>query len=445
MRNKKNIFIIIIIIVSSLCHCSYATSSINSSAQQPVVDQSEPQVFAESAILLDYDANKILYEKNSKKEMYPASTTKLLTAVLAVEKCSDLSQKATVSYYAVHTVPYSYSIANLQPGEQISIKDLLSTLLIQSANESAYVLAEYIANNGNNYSTGSSESSKVAFEKSISVFSDMMNQKAKELGCENSNFVNPNGVHNEKHYTSAYDLMLIGKQAYSDSTIRSICKSTEYSLENTSIYTGEKRAFKTTNLLLLSERKGFYKYANGLKTGYTDAAQSCIIASAQKDDRNLIAVVLHSDDEADDNASRESDCKRLFEYGFNHFSNEILRNKDDIVQELSIFNATKETRSLNALCLNELKTLVITGEPLNITPEISINKTLAPISKGEVIGTISYTVNGETLSSDLIADHDVYPINYALIIIVLALIIIVILFIWISLGKRNKKRYKSKK
>ena len=142
---------------------------------------SDIDVYADAATLLDVNTGKSLYSKNADQRMYPASTTKLLTAIIVTEKCSDLSQKAKVSYYAVHSVPYSYSIANLYMNEEFSISDLLHSLLIASANDSAFVLAEYIANNGNNYQTDSSNDTKLQFENSISVFSDMMNLKAKEL------------------------------------------------------------------------------------------------------------------------------------------------------------------------------------------------------------------------------------------------------------------------
>ena len=299
MKRKVIIYILIFMIV--LSGCSYAEPIMFSEqATMPTA----PEVFAESAILLDVDSDKILYEKNANKTMYPASTTKLMTAILTMENCKDLDEKALVSYYAVNEVPYSYSIADLRPGEELSIKDLLYALLLPSANDAAYVLAEYMANNGNNYSASDGSANKEKFEQSLAKFSDMMNEKAKSLGCKSTHFVNPNGIHADNHVSSAYDLMLIGKEAYGNSTIRSICKTLKYSLPNTSVYTGETRVVTTTNLLISPDRTGYYEYANGLKTGYTDLAQSCIISSASKGDRNLIAVILHSNTESTDEINR---------------------------------------------------------------------------------------------------------------------------------------------
>ncbi len=421
-KHLLSAFLVVLILLSfNVCY-SIETSS---DEIQQIIKNAQPQVFADSAILLDVDSNKVLYEKNSKNLMYPASTTKLLTAILVVEHCSDLSQKVNISYYAVNSVPYTYSTANIQPGEQFSIKDLLNALLIESANEAAYALAEYVSNEGNNYLTDESQTTRLLFESSMASFSTMMNEKAKQLGCNNTNFVNPNGIHNENHYSTAYDLMLIGKYAYSNSIIRAICQKTQFSLPNTNIYNGEIRTFKTTNALLRIDKPGFYAYANGLKTGYTDAAQSCIIASANKGDRNLIAVILHSPESEDENASRENDCKRLFEYGFNVFTNSVLVKQGSIVKQIRIENGTENTSVLNLISDSELKTLVINQAPIDITPEIEITKNQAPISQGEIVGSIEYNINGEILKANLLAEHSVLKADFTYIIIILVCIFII--------------------
>ena len=445
MKFKKllSTFLVVLILLSfNVCYSAETSSE----EIQQIIQSNKPQVFADSAILLDVDYNKILYEKNSQNLMYPASTTKLLTAILVVEHCSDLSQNVNISYYAVNSVPDTYSMANIQPGEQISIKDLLNALLIESANEAAYALAEYVSNEGNNYLTDESQTTRLLFESSIASFSTLMNEKAKQLGCNNTNFVNPNGIHNENHYSTAYDLMLIGKYAYSNSIIRSICQKTQFSLPNTNVYNGEIRTFKTTNSLLRIEKSGFYAYANGLKTGYTDPAQSCIIASANKGDRNLIAVILHSPESEDENASRESDCKRLFEYGFNVFTNSVLIKQGSIVKQIRIENGTESTAVLNLISDSELKTLMINQAPIDITPEIEITKGQAPISQGEVVGSVTYNINGEMLKANLIAEHSVIREDFTYIIIILVCIFLIFIICLVLLIiyklKHNKDEHK---
>lgn len=161
---RKFITLIIAIIILSSINFSYASEQIQQSTNDKL------NINAESAILIDEQSGNVLYEKNSSQRMYPASTTKLLTAILIAEKYQDLSQKANVSYYAVHKVPYSYSIASLIPGEQISLKDLLDSLMVASANDSAFVLAEYMANDGNNYPINSSADAETKFKNSIESF-----------------------------------------------------------------------------------------------------------------------------------------------------------------------------------------------------------------------------------------------------------------------------------
>ena len=400
-------------------------------------------IYAESGILIDAESGKTLYEKNSTTRMYPASTTKLVTAILTLDNCN-LDDIAKVSYYSVHSVPYSYSIANLQPGEELTIRELLYSLMVASANDSAYVLAQYIVNKGNGYDTGSSSSAKAKFNEDIATFSDMMNSKAKELGCVSTNFVNPNGIHNENHYSSAYDLALIGKAAYSNSTLRTIASTVTYTLPNNEVYTGDSRIFNTTNLLLRKGRKGYYEYANGLKTGYTDAAGFCIIASSEKNGVNLIAVILNSDNTTNSATSREADCKRLFEYGFNNYSYSNLISSGDVATNINIANGKSDCKSLDLTASSDIRALVHSGEAIDVTPEISITKSSAPISSGEVVGTISYTLDGITYNSDLIATHDVYSASYLNFILILLCTFALLLFLVTIFSNKSKKATRKK-
>lgn len=172
--NCKKIFFLIFVII--FCFSSYCFAAV-------------PDVQCPSAVLIHADTGKILYEKESNKTMYPASTTKIMTAILVLEN-AQLTDIATVSSNAVKSVPAGYSRANLQVGEQFTIDQLLHVLLIPSANDAANVLAEHIAG-------------------SIAEFANMMNQKAVEIGCKNTHFVNPSGIHSNDHYSTAYDLALI--------------------------------------------------------------------------------------------------------------------------------------------------------------------------------------------------------------------------------------------
>ncbi len=409
-------------------------------------------ITAKACILMDADSGIIMYNKNAHEKAFPASTTKLVTALLVLENCN-LNDKATVSYYAVKSVPLTYSISDLRPGETFTIKDLLYTLMVGSSNDSAYVLAQYIASGGNNYPIDSSQNAKSAFSSSIEIFSNMMNDFAAKLGCTSTHFVNPNGIHNENHYSTAYDLALIGRCAYKNQRLMSIVSCQEYELPNSNIYQGNPRKCKCTNLLLYKNLPSYYEYANGLKTGYTDAAGSCIVASSKKGDMNLIAVILgaeksdynilNSNKKEISKTSRENICKILFDYGFNNYSYMNLIKANDIATSFNVINGNNEHKSLDLIVKDDINALVKKDEIVDITPNIKITKYLAPISKNSVIGSITYKINGRILSSDLLASHDVEPASYMHLII--ALLVIVLLFLLLLIIVIIKAKSSSKK
>lgn len=187
-------------------------------------------------------------------------------------------------------------------GEKLHVEDLMHVLLIPSANDAANVLAEHVSG-------------------SIASFCDLMNKRAKELGCTGSNFANPSGVHDDNLYTTAYDLSLIARHALNFEVFRKIITTTKYTLPSTEAYPKADRTFAHTNLLLNPNYKNYYyEYATGIKTGYTDAAKDCIVASAKKDDIEFIAVTLGNS--RNDNWLREKyvDCKTLFNFAFDNYT-----------------------------------------------------------------------------------------------------------------------------
>ena len=385
---------------------------------------SDLTIDSEACILIDADFGKVLYEKNSSKRLYPASTTKVMTAILTVENCN-LQDNVTVSYWAINSVPPTYTMGYIKEGQVLTVEELLNITMIASANDAAYVLAEYIANLDNpDYLKDSSAEAKTSFENSIAEFSEMMNNKAKEIGCLDTNFVNPNGIHNENHYSTAYDLALIGKYAYSNSVIKSIGSKATYDLPKNAV--NNHTVYRSTIALLRSDSKYYYEYANGMKTGYTDPAGYCIIATAKKDDMNLLAVVLHGRYLEDGTATRESDCIKLFNYGFENYTSTALIKEGDIAKTISVVNGTDESDSLDLVCTNTLDCVVDSGEVIDITPVINV---IAPIAKGEVVGTITYTIDDIEYSSDLIASHDVYSSDAKSLIIVLSIIFVILLII----------------
>ena len=417
----RKIFLLLILFI-----LSFNIFCINSFAESTL-----PSVYSPSCILMDADSGKILYSKNANAKMYPASTTKIMTAILTLENCK-LDDIAVASHNAVYSIPYGYSVATIQEGEELTIEQLLNVLLIPSANDAAVVLAEHIAG-------------------SVESFADLMNAKAVELGCKNTHFVNPNGIHNENHYSTAYDLALIGKYAMQFNTFKAIVRKTSCSLPKTNKYDKEDRLFNTTNELIKknyssSPTNYYYQYATGAKTGYTDAAKSCIVATATKDDISLIAVVLHCGTTDTGLSERPIDCKTLFEYGFNNYSMKTIAPKDAIAEQVTVKDATKETEFLDLLYSDDLSGLVPNDIDIStITPDIEITENLsAPIFEGTNVGTITYTIDGFDYSCNLLASHTVYKSNFTKTLLELILLIFFLFILAKFLKFKNKRRSKRK-
>lgn len=389
-------------------------------------EEGVPNINSPSALLMDLSSGKILYEKNIDQKMYPASLTKIMTATIALENC-DLNDIATVSYDAVMTLSSGYVTANLQVGEELTIEQLLYVLMVGSSNDAAIVLAEHISG-------------------SVEEFSKLMNEKAKEIGCTSTNFVNPNGAHDENHYSTARDLALISKYAMQNETFRTLVKTTSYKLPVTNKYENEDRLFTTTNSLLIVNNNDradnyYYKYATGIKTGFTTPAGNCLIASANKGDLELLTVVLGAGQNKQGLSERYIDTINLFEYGYDTYSLKEVVKAGGIIQTTNVRNATRDTKKLDAVVKNDVSVLIKNDDKDNaLLPEVHINENLkAPIKKGDVIGTVKYTVEGIEYTEDLVANNDVKKSRF---LINTMIIIIIISFVYLYL-KSNKKRKKN--
>lgn len=377
----NKIFFIIIFILSFLTIEAYAET---------------PEITAYSAIVFDCTDNRILYEKNCHEKIYPASMTKVLTAILVIENCN-LSDEVTISKNAIEQIESGYLTSNLKEGEILTVEQLLNLLLISSYNDIANVLAEYVAGN-------------------TEEFVVMMNNKAKEIGCTNSNFVNSSGIHNQEHYSTAYDLALIGKYAMQFPEIREIVNKIYYKLGATNKYSGEDRIYETTNEILLSGSTNYYKYAKGIKTGFTTPAGNCLMTYSEKNDLPLIAVVT----KATTSDSRYEDTKQILEYAYSNNEIKTIVNAETTLQTLNIKNATKDTKKLRIITENKITAVVNKDtEITSAEPKIELLDNLkAPIKKGEVIGKVTYEVQGKKYETNLLAAEDVEKTEIGIIIII---------------------------
>ena len=420
---KKSILIMCLVILLTITFCPnfvFADEVSSISINSP------------SAILIDSYTNKVLYEKNSNERRYPASITKVMTAIIVLEKCS-LDEVATVSPEAVLEIGPGYVSANLQVGENFTIEQLLNVLMVASSNDAAIVLAEHISG-------------------SVEEFSVLMNEKAKELGCLDTNFINPNGVHSQNHYSTAYDLALIGSYAMKNETFRNIVAKTSYSLPATSEYPVEDRYFTTTNSLIIVNNNQradnyYYKYATGIKTGFTTPAGNCLIASSKKDNFELITVVLGAPETKNGLSGRFVDTISLFDYGYDTYNIKEILKQGTIVQTYNVKGASKDTKRLDIVVEDTVSVLTKKSTSSeNFLPEVKINENLkAPIKKNDVIGTITYVVEDITYTENLIANSDVKPSKWFFTIIEIIFIILIILTILkIRLINKKKKRLKLK-
>lgn len=366
---KKIIMIVIMLSVFNYNSIVYGENS----------NLAQEDINGEAAILIDGKTGDILFEKNMNKKMYPASTTKMLTGILAIEQ-GNMDKLVTVDDDTPYEI-YGTHIA-LEPGEQLRFKELLNATLIESANDAAVVIAKDMAGD-------------------VESFAKMMNKKAKEIGALNSNFVNPSGLHDDNHFSTAYDLAMIAKYGMQNDQFRNIVKNYKYTIEPTNIKT-EKRVMYSANKLLYSTKKinvdgknTEIKYDNaiGVKTGYTEQAGNSVVSAVEKDGRLLISVVLKS---AGNNLW--IDTHKLLNYGLNNFDKKLLGFKNEFVENIKIENGNKNyvTGVIGENVTTPLKN-TIEGE---ISKKVNINKNIkAPIEKGQVLGNVEYVLNGETIKT----------------------------------------------
>ena len=264
---------------------STGTSTETSAAASTV---SAPQISSEGAVLMDADTGELLYSKNSETKYYPASITKLMTALLVAER-TNLSDTVTFSKAATTNLEAGAVTLNMAEGDKLTVEQCLYGLMLKSANDVANGLAEHVSG-------------------SVSSFAQLMNAKAKELGCTNTNFVNPNGLNNSNHYTTPHDMALIAKAAFQNSVVRKVCSTVRYQIPAT-----KKAGARTVTMghkMINSSDSRYYPGVVGGKTGFTSLAGNTLVTYAQKNGSRLIVVIMKS------KSTHYGDTKALLDYGF---------------------------------------------------------------------------------------------------------------------------------
>ena len=328
----------------------------------------EISVNSPNAIVMEMNTGTILYDKNSKEARYPASITKIMTTMLALEN-SELNEMVTFSDEAIDNTEGS-GIAR-DYGEQMTMEDCLYAIMLESANECAYAVAEHISG-------------------SIEAFADLMNAKAKELGCVNTNFVNPHGLHDDNHYTCCYDMALIAKAAYENETFRIITSTKARMIPPTNKQVQEKK-LQSHNKLQKKKKKGnyVYEYCTGGKTGYTTNANATLVTFAEKDGMALVCVVMNTD-----GVSEWTDSRALFDYCFDNFQLlNVSENETGYeVQKEVNANSLSGNPPFVELDKNACILLPKTVEFAEAESEVTLNREVSNIA-----GTISYSYAGRSV------------------------------------------------
>ncbi len=256
--------------------------------------------YSQNALLYDVTNSKVLFEKNANVKCYPASTTKLLTVSVALYYMTG-DTVMTVGD-EIDMIGYDSSVCGLQKGYKLTLSQLIAGLMMNSGNDAAYTIAVNVAK----YVSGYPGMTNVA---AVNYFASLMNRFAQKLGATSSNFVNPDGYHDPNHYTTVHDLLLIAQEAMKYQLVRNVASTYEMTI---STLTGQWLTFKNTNSLLNTSSQYYYPYATGLKTGMTYGAGYCLVATATKDGRTLIAIAMG----ASNDKGRCTDTINMFNAGF---------------------------------------------------------------------------------------------------------------------------------
>ncbi len=387
---------------------------------------------AQSALLMDMNSGRVLYSKNLDERVYPASITKIMTCVLALEN-GNMADTVTASYEALKSITLEDSAMGILVGEELTMEQLVYGMMVHSANDAANVIAVHLGG-------------------SMDAFVEMMNAKAQELNMTGTHFANPCGSHDDNHYTTARDIAILSKYAMKNEQFREIVKTVVYKIPPTAKYTQE-RILANTNLFLstIRSRNYYYPPAIGIKTGHTSQAGYCLASAAAYNETELLAIVMNCPN-VDEQTQAYSyiDSKNLFEFGFDNYTHQTLATVGDIVNDSKVYEAKDDMRvavtvdaDVSALISNKADGAEAVKPVYDMPEQIS-----APIAKGDTLGTITYYYNDIPVgSANLIATNDVERNNFLHVLHIILKVITspfffvpVIILILIMLYARHRKK-----
>lgn len=353
------------------------------------------EVTAKGAYLVNLETDKVIFEKNAHEKLYPASLTKLMTCLLLVELVPDLDNTIITAKAAIlgTFASQNVSLAGILAGEQLTARELLYCMLLQSGNEAAAIVADYLG------------------DQSINNFIDMMNTRARELGAVNTHFMNPHGLHDENHYSTAYDMYLIAREAVKHKVIVDIASTYSYQLRETN-----KRApewLVSTNKMMQKGSDFYRSYIKGLKTGTTTPAGKCFVSYAEKNGYSYISVLLGSayKDEAGKILPGNavfSETAKLLDWAFNSFSLKTLLPTDSSCAQIPL-RLSSESDALLLYPLEKIVALIPDGIDPSSVQIVTHTNTFAeaPVKKGDILGYVEVKLADEVVGiTDLVSDRD---------------------------------------
>lgn len=383
MKNRR--FPAAVLLLAILCSLSF-------SFRAAAAREGEPKIRSNAAILYEVTSGELVYEKNGKQKAYPASTTKIMTALLALENC-EMDEPVTVTRAALNTVSPGSSIAGLQNGEVLTMYEMLECLLVASGNDAASVIAAHIGG-------------------TVAQFVEMMNERSRELGCTSTHYTNPSGLHDEEHYTTAEDLLKVTVEAMKHPEFVEIVGSAQVTIPETN-KVDHPRYFNNTNQLISQAvtSVNLYSKATGIKTGHTTPAGYCLVSSAENGDLSYIAVVLGG--YIDENTGRNYsyvDSINLFLWGFSDFQYRTIVSTSDLVKELEV-DLAKEKDFVILRAAEDVTAFLHEDDDIDaiFTKTISVQENItAPVERGDILGTMTILRGSEVYARvDLVATNTV--------------------------------------
>jgi serine-type D-Ala-D-Ala carboxypeptidase (penicillin-binding protein 5/6) len=327
-------------------------------------------VTAKSAIIVDAESGKVLWARDAETARFPASTTKIMTALLLIERC--MPDDVIVAPGDIQKI--QESSLHLKPGEKVTAREMLYALMLRSANDGCVAVARHISG-------------------SVPKFAELMNKRAKELGCTNTKFNNPNGLNDPLHTTTAHDLAIIARKAMEYDLFREVVKTRKHRIV---------RSINKDDLTLVSHNKWLAKdpTADGIKTGYTIPAGKCYVGSATRNGYRIITVVLKSQD-------WQADHKQMLEWAFANHDRRQVQSQGDEVTRVPVSGG--EQGEIPAIVGNDVHQVFVKGTPPEVTVTTALDKQLeAPVVQGQKIGTVTFTDRtGWTTTAPLLAGANV--------------------------------------